>query len=479
MTLKPLSFILCLVSIFFVVPADAKILTVSVDGLNVRSGPGRTYPVLELVRKAEQFEILNEKKGWYRINVEGTIGWVSGKAVKVEEISRGVAATEDPVTRSSLQLYDRTWAVVVGINQYRNLGRRDQLDYAVSDAKAMEKMLRDELGFKHVRALYNQDANKNSILAALNTYLADTGKEDAVFVFFAGHGHSVFTGRLIEALRGKADVNEDGFITAVELELYVGDKVFEDARRRGKPQNPQFGNLFGGEGRFVFRTKRADQVITAHAASRTVFIRNEKIRTGQAETETQEIAPKKRDDVSAGVIQLRSEAGAFSSVDEIESMVKRKGFSNYNLNPAGDFPNEYDVQTVKGAKVVIDRATGLMWQQAGSSELMTWKNAHNYVKQLNRERYAGFSDWRLPTIEELASLLAPMKKNGDLYIDPVFDPRQRSCWSADKVAVNASQSAWDHFFGSKWAWFVHFGTGHVYSTNMVGDDWVRVVRSRQ
>jgi hypothetical protein len=340
-------------------------------------------------------------------------------------------------------------------------------------------MLRDELGFKHVRALYNQDANKNSILAALNTYLADTGKEDAVFVFFAGHGHSVFTGRLIEALRGKADVNEDGFITAVELELYVGDKVFEDARRRGKPQNPQFGNLFGGEGRFVFRTKRADQVITAHAASRTVFIRNEKIRTGQAETETQEIAPKKRDDVSAGVIQLRSEAGAFSSVDEIESMVKRKGFSNYNLNPAGDFPNEYDVQTVKGAKVVIDRATGLMWQQAGSSELMTWKNAHNYVKQLNRERYAGFSDWRLPTIEELASLLAPMKKNGDLYIDPVFDPRQRSCWSADKVAVNASQSAWDHFFGSKWAWFVHFGTGHVYSTNMVGDDWVRVVRSRQ
>ena len=90
---------------FLAVSADAKILTVSVDGLNVRSGPGRTYPVVELVRKTEQFEILNEKNGWYRINVEGTIGWVSGKAVKVEEISRGGAAPKDPVTRSSLQLY--------------------------------------------------------------------------------------------------------------------------------------------------------------------------------------------------------------------------------------------------------------------------------------------------------------------------------------------------------------------------------------
>jgi serine/threonine-protein kinase len=100
---------------------------------------------------------------------------------------------------------------------------------------------------------------------------------------------------------------------------------------------------------------------------------------------------------------------------------------------------------------------------------MTWENAQAYVKQLNRERYAGFSDWRLPTIEELASLLEPMEKNGDLYIDPVFVPRQKWCWSADKVASAASRAAW----------YVDFHVGRVYGLSMDDDLWVRVVRSRQ
>jgi len=171
--------------------------------------------------------------------------------------------------------------------------------------------------------------------------------------------------------------------------------------------------------------------------------------------------------LSVGVTRFRSGAGVFSK-DEIESMVKSKGFRDSQWNPNGDFPNEYDVQTVKGAKVVIDRATGLMWQQAGSSDAMTWENAQNYVKQLNRDRYARFADWRLPTIEELASLLEPTKKNGDLYIDPVFDARQRRCWSADKVASDASRLAW----------YVYFGGGLVSGAYVGSDVWVRVVRSR-
>ncbi len=61
-------------------------------------------------------------------------------------------------------------------------------------------------------------------------------------------------------------------------------------------------------------------------------------------------------------------------------------------------------------KVVSDHASGLMWQQSGSSQTKNWAEAHDYVQEMNKGSYAGFSDWPLPTIEELASLLESVKK---------------------------------------------------------------------
>jgi len=58
-----------------------------------------------------------------------------------------------------------------------------------------------------------------------------------------------------------------------------------------------------------------------------------------------------------------------------------------------------------GAKLVIDHATGLMWQQGGSDGFMTFAAAQEYVQKLNREKFAGYSDWRLPTLAEAMSLM--------------------------------------------------------------------------
>jgi hypothetical protein len=63
------------------------------------------------------------------------------------------------------------------------------------------------------------------------------------------YGHSVFTGRLIEALQ-----ETTYYVTAKELGLSIPKKVFSDARERGHRQIPQFGNLLG-EGDFVFLVK--------------------------------------------------------------------------------------------------------------------------------------------------------------------------------------------------------------------------------
>ncbi len=94
---------------------------------------------------------------------------------------------------------------------------------------------------------------------------------------------------------------------------------------------------------------------------------------------------------------------------------------------------------------------------------MKSKAAREYVEKLNGEKYAGHSDWRLPTLEELTSLLEPEEKDG-LYIDPVFDRNQRYCWTSDR------KDGW-----SGPAWLVSFNYGGVNWSSLVFNNYVRCV----
>lgn len=64
--------------------------------------------------------------------------------------------------------------------------------------------------------------------------------------------------------------------------------------------------------------------------------------------------------------------------------------------------------TVSG-NCVTDNLTGLMWSRDGNPSLMTWYKALDYTNNLN---LCGYSDWHLPNINELYSLL-----NSELYSD--------------------------------------------------------------
>ncbi|MCF8721286.1 Lcl C-terminal domain-containing protein [Nitrospina gracilis] len=61
-----------------------------------------------------------------------------------------------------------------------------------------------------------------------------------------------------------------------------------------------------------------------------------------------------------------------------------------------------------GNGTVLDTQTGLMWQASDSyHELkkgMNWYDALEYVNQKNADKFAGYSDWRLPTMDELNAL---------------------------------------------------------------------------
>jgi len=87
-----------------------------------------------------------------------------------------------------------------------------------------------------------------------------------------------------------------------------------------------------------------------------------------------------------------------------------RGNAAYGIN---DFVDNAD-------GTITDRATGLMWQQADDGVARDWETALAYAEN---ETLAGYSDWRLPDIKELQSILdytrGPQSTNS-AAIDPLF-----------------------------------------------------------
>lgn len=55
---------------------------------------------------------------------------------------------------------------------------------------------------------------------------------------------------------------------------------------------------------------------------------------------------------------------------------------------------------------IKDNRNGLVWTRNANlaNREMNWYEAHEFIKRINAEKYAGYSDWRLPSKEELESL---------------------------------------------------------------------------
>lgn len=151
-------------------------------------------------------------------------------------------------------------------------------------------------------------------------------------------------------------------------------------------------------------------------------------------------------DIEQGKIELRRKGEDLTEEDVRAMLLKYDFYSScwtYNVdfyNPYGGLDNFF-IDNDDGT--VADHATSVMWQKSGSLKVMTWREAKEYVQHLNHQSFAGYSDWRLPTVEELASVMERSWKNEDLFIERVFDKKQKSCWSAD---THGSDMAWKSNF---------------------------------
>ncbi len=101
-------------------------------------------------------------------------------------------------------------------------------------------------------------------------------------------------------------------------------------------------------------------------------------------------------------------------------------------------------------ETVLDRHSGLLWLRNGNffSHPLNWEQALAGMDLLNRENFGGRSDWHLPSINALESLVDCSRHTPALPERHPFREVQEVYWSATTS-----------FFEPDWAWALYFHKG--------------------
>lgn len=91
-----------------------------------------------------------------------------------------------------------------------------------------------------------------------------------------------------------------------------------------------------------------------------------------------------------------------------------------------------------GKGLVMDRTNGRIWEQSGSAYPENVQQALARIERMNREKFGGIDSWRLPTVEELLTLVDPPSQFEQICVPRVFDPLQKRLWSIDRKSATAN-----------------------------------------
>lgn len=98
--------------------------------------------------------------------------------------------------------------------------------------------------------------------------------------------------------------------------------------------------------------------------------------------------------------------------------------------------------------ILVDEKTYLMWQDVPENKgtLHTWNDAKEYCKELDD---AGFSDWWLPSEQELVSIVDTTRGEGRMIQKGFIYFKPRYYWTSTTYTWNAPH-----------AWAISFQTGY-------------------
>ena len=150
--------------------------------------------------------------------------------------------------------------------------------------------------------------------------------------------------------------------------------------------------------------------------------------------------------------------------------------AQYNINPqsytkldaqGNDLPDSADEWIM-----VRDNVTELVWEVKTDDEsihdrdnMYTWHNTENFINALNSENFGGYSDWRMPTVKELSSIV----NSG------VYKPTINTAYFPDTMS-SGYWSSTTHVGYTDVALLVGFDYGGVSSYDKSYSYYVRAVR---
>lgn len=148
-----------------------------------------------------------------------------------------------------------------------------------------------------------------------------------------------------------------------------------------------------------------------------------------------------------------------------------------NSNMPASTPDSQLIDNGNGT--VTDSKTGLMWKQCleglsgndcatGTATTFTWQQALQQPGVVNGTGFAGYTDWRLPNIRELRSIVEEQCFNPTINTTRFPNTPSSYVWSG-----SPSTDGLDN------AWYVNFEYGRSDADNRSSNYAVRLVRNAQ
>jgi flagellar biosynthesis GTPase FlhF len=182
----------------------------------------------------------------------------------------------------------------------------------------------------------------------------------------------------------------------------------------------------------------------------------------EAEAEKRE-AERKRKEAEAEKREAerkRKEAEAKAKISPLPAVGRNDG-QNAREKRAGTLQKETDSYRIY-KDVFVDKKTNLMWEKERGNSF-TWQNAMKYCENLE---LSGYSNWRLPSLDETNSLLTNTMQSQGWYVKNEISQFLPSCtWISIKYNKNSSLS-----------WIVGFEDGFDDWSYQTNGDFVVCVR---
>jgi hypothetical protein len=143
-----------------------------------------------------------------------------------------------------------------------------------------------------------------------------------------------------------------------------------------------------------------------------------------------------------GVIESRLRASSPRQVLAIASALCAQEL--VETTPTAPIVHDLRARFTVDGNIVQDAATSLVWtrEKTLAGGCRNWANAQKAASEC---RIGGFTDWRLPTIKELLSIV-DYERAESPTIDPSFQCEPSWYWTSTPVASSPSACAWSVSF---------------------------------